>query len=561
MEILFLVLGFFVFLMIKGVIDRKNVKIRLREKLVHSWGKRPQNEYTEEKYLSRQYYYENQYKKTNAGADFLDEITWHDLNMDYMFSILDSNNSSMGEEYLWAILHHLQLDEKVLMERERIIRFFEGNAEGRLRIQTALAMIGRNKKTSVYEFMAQMDNVKRESNIKHYVMLAIMTAGLLLLPFHGAIGGCILVFAAVVNLITYYVRKGETSLYFTAMSYIIRMLDYASEIAKLQDEEISEYTKKLRVHTDKLRSLRKGAPVVAPQNVTGDMMMLFLDYFRMLFHSDLIKFNRMLVTFFKEKDAIIEIFETIGFLDAMCAVASFRTSETIYAVPKFTEKKRFCAEELYHPFLEEPVPASVDTDASVLVTGSNASGKSTFLKACAINAILAQTIHTVCAKSYKASYFRVMSSMALTDDLLGGESYYIVEIRSLKRILSAMEEKETPVLCFVDEVLRGTNTIERIAASSRILYTIASGNALMFAATHDIELTYMLEDVFRNYHFEEQICENQIYFDYCLKEGRATSQNAIQLLALLGYPKEIIDNARETATCFLTSGEWRKIKE
>ena len=559
MELILICLVLFIFLIIKGFIDRKNAKIRLRNKLVQNWGTCPQNEESEEKYRSRAYYYEHQYKARRAQETFLDEITWHDLHMDYMFAILDATHSAMGEEYLWAILHHPELSEETLAEREKVIRFFEEHSEERLKIQMALAMIGRNKKTSVFEFMSQMENVKRESNAKHYLMLFVMAVGAILTPFYGAVGGGILLVSAVVNVITYYVRKGETSLYFTAMSYIIRMLNYAADLSATETEEISVYTEKLRVGTERLKSLRKGAPVVTPQSVTGDMISMFLDYFRMLFHSDLIKFNQMMATFFKEKECIVDIFETVGFLDAMCAVASFRTMKKTYTVPEFVPARCLEGEGMYHPFLDAPVPATIKTTASVLVTGSNASGKSTFLKSCAINAILAQTIHTVCAKSYRASYFRVMSSMALTDDLLGGESYYIVEIRSLKRILSAMEEKEAPVLCFVDEVLRGTNTVERIAASSRILFSIAKGNALMFAATHDIELTYMLEEVFQNYHFEEQIQENRIFFDYELKEGRATTQNAIQLLSLLGYPKDIIKKAKESATEFLVSGEWRKI--
>jgi len=150
------------------------------------------------------------------------------------------------------------------------------------------------------------------------------------------------------------------------------------------------------------------------------------------------------------------------------------------------------------------------------------------------------------------------SSMSLRDSIEKGESYYIVEIKALKRILDATK-LEVPVLCFVDEVLRGTNTVERIAASSRILASIAASNALMFAATHDIELTYMLEKIFENYHFSEQISEDTILFDYRLKEGRATSQNAISLLGMLGYPPELIEKARKTATHFIQTGEWEKL--
>ena len=81
-----------------------------------------------------------------------------------------------------------------------------------------------------------------------------------------------------------------------------------------------------------------------------------------------------------------------------------------------------------------------------------------------------------------------------------------------------------PILCFVDEVLRGTNTLERIAASSRILATLAKENALCFAATHDIELTYILENYYSNYHFREKVEGNQVLFDYKLYKGRGCIQ-------------------------------------
>ena len=197
-----------------------------------------------------------------------------------------------------------------------------------------------------------------------------------------------------------------------------------------------------------------------------------------------------------------------------------------------------------------------DTKKCVLITGSNASGKSTFLKTAALGAVLAQTICTVPAERWRAPFYRVMSSMALRDDLTGGESYFMVEIRALKRILDACGERQPPVLCFVDEVLRGTNTVERIAASSRILRSLTGEGVLCFAATHDIELTHLLEDVYHNYHFEETIENGDISFNYLLKRGRAQTRNAIRLLEVMGYDGRVIREAEELAERFLETGEW-----
>ena len=147
--------------------------------------------------------------------------------------------------------------------------------------------------------------------------------------------------------------------------------------------------------------------------------------------------------------------------------------------------------------------------------------------------------------------------MALRDDISGGESYYIVEIKALKRILDAAASGEKPVLCFVDEVLRGTNTVERIAASTQILSSLSGSGILCFAATHDIELTGLLEKEFDNYHFEEEVKNGDICFNYRLQNGKATTRNAIRLLQLMGYDEKIIEKATHQAENFLATGDWK----
>ena len=113
--------------------------------------------------------------------------------------------------------------------------------------------------------------------------------------------------------------------------------------------------------------------------------------------------------------------------------------------------------------------------------------------------------------------------------------YDILEITSLKRVMDAISTDGAPVLCFVDEVLRGTNTIERIAASVQILKSLTNRSDLCFAATHDIELTHLLQEEYDNYHFKEEIEENDMSFSYNILNGRAQSRNAIKLLGKHGY--------------------------
>ena len=168
------------------------------------------------------------------------------------------------------------------------------------------------------------------------------------------------------------------------------------------------------------------------------------------------------------------------------------------------------------------------------------------------------TIYTCMADSFATDDYIMFSSMSLRDDLLHKDSYFMVEIKALKRIFDyADSHPDKKVLCFVDEVLRGTNTIERIAACTQILKKLTDMNVLTFAATHDIELTSLLEDKYDNYHFDEEIRDDDVLFNYMIKPGKATSKNAIKLLSIMGFSEDIVDRAKLMADDFTANGVWR----
>ena len=124
--------------------------------------------------------------------------------------------------------------------------------------------------------------------------------------------------------------------------------------------------------------------------------------------------------------------------------------------------------------------------------------------------------------------------------------------------MDAAAKKGERIICFIDEVLRGTNTVERIAASSEILKNLADAGVMCFAATHDIELTHILEKDYANYHFTEEVKDGNVIFSYILHDGRATSRNAIKLLEVIGYDKNIISKAEDRANEFINNGIWRQ---
>lgn len=556
MQYLFVILIGVLALVIYSIWKEHDDKVKSKIQLKKEWGKVPEEECTSEKFESIKAFY-NSIKDEHLDVD---DITWNDLDTDDIYMLINNTQSAIGEEYLYALLRKPCFSKEELEERNRLMKFFQKEVDKRVLLQCGLHQLGKLNQISVYEYINRLDEQKTQSNLAHYMMSFGLILSIISIFINPGLGGILTAAFVINNIYRYYKRKAEIEKFLTVFSYILRMLDSIKGIVTLDIPEIETYTDTLKKDTRIFKKFRKGSGILTSKNVSGNLMDAFLDYFRMLFHLDLIKFNSMLSFLKTNRSVLNRIYITVGFLDSIIAAASFRDMLAYYCEPELTKSPhpKIKVIDLYHPLLDSPVTNSISEERSVLITGSNASGKSTFIKTLALNAILSQTIFTSLSKSYQASYFMIYSSMALRDSIFRNESYYIVEIKSLKRILDNINP-DIPTLCFIDEVLRGTNTLERIAASSRILASLAKQNTLVFAATHDIELTHILEKNYSNYHFQERISNNEILFDYKLFQGRAISKNAIKLLGLLGYSKDIITNAEKAAEDFLANGEWSKI--
>lgn len=547
------------FLVIKGVYDEKRYKQRLYLRLKNSWGNPSRQEYPQQLMDAIKYYYSN-----NKGDNDIDDITYNDLNMDAVYKSINHTMTSIGEEYLYALLRTPCTDIAVLEERERVINCIEADEEGRIKLQMALAGMGKLNRISVYSYINDIKNMDNGNKLYHISCAAALLVSIGLCFVKPAIMVLVTALIIIYNVITYYKNKAEVDPYIQVFAFIARTISQSEDVAKAGVAGIEEYQKQLVSCTEDLKKFGRNSWLVSGGNMSGDILDSCMDYIRILFHIDLIKVCDMVNELKKHENELLDIYSITGYIDSMLSIASFRAGIESWCVPGLKDtgsRKNITMEftDLYHPLIENPVKNSIKTEKSILITGSNASGKSVFIKTVAINAIFAQTIHTVLAENYSSCFFRVYSSMALRDDIFSNESYYIVEIKSLKRILDKAEEQGVPVLCFIDEVLRGTNTLERIASSSQILKQIATLDSLCFAATHDLELAKILVNYFDNYHFEETVKENNVIFDYKLRKGNTKTRNAIKLLNMIGYDKIITSRAEELAQFFLENGSWHEL--
>lgn len=232
---------------------------------------------------------------------------------------------------------------------------------------------------------------------------------------------------------------------------------------------------------------------------------------------------------------------------SVCA-ASLRRSLPLFCVPEYSGRRELELKDLYNPLIDEPVYNDLSLKTGCIITGSNASGKSTFIKAAAISAVLAASVHTCAASRARLYPFDVYTSIAIRDDLLAGESYFIKEIRSMERIIRKVDEGR-PVLAVIDEILRGTNTKERIAASTAVLQYLREKGCLVIAATHDLEIAENLVSGpagYEGFYFCEEAYEQGLAFDYKIHSGICHQTNAVRLLEVFGFPEEITREARRS---------------
>lgn len=555
--IIFVALALFI-LLIRYFIMKATGKKKALEKIRQGWSSIPDRKYGGEQmeYISSYFLNVKQHKPT---THIIDDITWNDLDLESIFKRMNNTCSSTGEGYLYALLRLPTFDSDELSRRETLLQFFIEHPQKREILQLILTRLGKQDYVNITDYLFRCIDLDNDNVWLYRILSLVPFAALGLIVLNPGLGILLLLTSFITNMSVYYRKKSIIGARLESLSYLVSMVFTAGELAKLDMPEIGYYQEQIRNSYKAVKSMTRKAFHLFYTN--SDPM---VEYAKILMLRELIDYKYIQNMIHKHSNELLALFEGIGMLDSLIAAASYKSTVAVSCIPVLyrydsSHPRTLTFRDLYHPLISQPVPNSLSTSHSILVTGSNASGKSTFLKTAAINAILAQTLHFCLAQEYSSCYFAVFTSMALKDNLSSGESYYIAEIKSLKRILDALGDEKPPVLCVVDEVLRGTNTVERIAASSQVLAHLGGQNCLCLAATHDIELTGILETSFDNYHFQEYITDNDITFDYRIHPGKATTRNAIKLLRFIGYDQQIVDQAESMAEIFLQHRRWQEL--
>jgi hypothetical protein len=491
----------------------------------------------------------------------LDDRAWSDLVLDEVFRRIDHTASTLGRHALYHRMRTAHTPES-LRAFEALVTRMTDDQSARERAHLAL---GRLRDPHGYNlwWMVRPDAVDVPSWYVVFPVLTLVILGAIvaavvdtgLLPHLFAV----LVASFVLHLATFRDIDAVSKAY----RQIAPLVATAQRLRFLQGDDIDALVAPLRRDAGGLLRLKtisrwiSGDPFmlsVQPGPVAimlADLVTAIYDYLNLIVPLNATGVYVGAAALRRQGVALLEMTAAIGDVDAALGVASLRAGAPGWTRPVFGPPGTAIAvTRAVHPLVEDAVPNSITLQpgSGMLVTGSNMSGKSTFLRTLGVTAALAQSLHTCFAEAYEAPMLVVRSCIGRADDILEGKSYYLVEVEALLGLVRA-SGGTSPHLFLLDEMFRGTNAVERIAAGRSVLLELIDGGRphVVVSATHDNELVDLLAGRYAPYHFGDALTDEQLTFDYHLRTGRATSRNAIALLRLNGAPPALVERALASA--------------
>jgi DNA mismatch repair ATPase MutS len=478
----------------------------------------------------------------------LNEQTINDLDIHELFAFIDRTNSKPGQQYLYNKLIKPTNDITGLETFNRQVNFFTEQITDREDAQVLLGQLNHSDAYYITTLLKDKLLVKPKwANLLVFNTIAVIAMLILSVKFPVLLIWLIPVFG--INIFFHYRNKSNINKFIKSFPQLIKLIYVSGSFIKkglpFDNTGIQKNIGNLKGFKRKYKLLSFAD---AGDNEIAQFLLLLLELTKAFFLVEIHSFFSTLKELENKKTDINSLLNYTGNIDAALSTASLRAGLTSYTTPAITaHKKELIAKDLYHPLIENCIVNSITIkQKSILITGSNMSGKSTFIRAVAINAVLAQTIYTCLATEFATPILKVFSSIRITDNVQDGKSYYFEEVNTIGNLIEA-SGKPFQNLFIIDEVFKGTNTIERVAAAKAILTFLNKNENIILVSSHDIELVELLHPEFELYHFVENIENDNLVFDHRLKPGPLKSRNAIKILSISNYPAEIIEEANRIA--------------
>ncbi|MCH7700721.1 MAG: MutS family DNA mismatch repair protein [Planctomycetes bacterium] len=478
-----------------------------------------------------------------------------------LFGVLNRTSTDIGGRRLRDWLENPALEREIIEQRQNTIQWLETHPEPRLQLMAAAATL-RKQNVMVAGLVTAIRAASPLPRPKMVLGLRLWAWPSLLLTLwalaelaQGHLQYSLLLLALLLI---------NGPLYWSMRSSLNRCLTPWQGISPAGRgyEHVAQESSQTLPNRGELGSIRVVLESVAVSSVlpalcrrmtwseSGGMMHTLCN---LVFFYDVHVARMILRTVLPHRDSLLTGLGAVADLEALCSMACFAFESSAggrTCYPSISDEGGVKIRAGRHPLImpDEVVANDVDVvpDARLwVITGPNMAGKSTLLRMVGVNCLLGQLGTAVAAEAMTMMPVRLITDLSVRDNLARHESYFLAEVRHLKRMVEPTDDP-APILGLIDEPFRGTNSEEQVAASLAVVDHLTRLVNLTLLATHEDRLTLLAEQLptARNHHFHEQLGEQGMMFDYRLRPGPATARNALDVLARERFPTELIEDAR-----------------
>jgi hypothetical protein len=532
-------IGFYIY----NYYDKRRTATRNLERIRNKWG-RPVNARRNFKLIAS-------YLNADDSLAKISPTIAADLDLNNIFNFIDRTNSKPGKQYLYKKLFTPETSFESLLKLDKKTEALNMPRPDLELFELELAKLNSADAYYLADLFLREHELLMVPAMRFFIRFSgIAIIGLVISMFFvpNLVCFAVLLLLIVGNISVHYGIKGKISPYTRSLPQLLILHSVAKRLLKKvsfeQDEQVKESLNKLSGLNRTLKLVNFESKIADnPENLSYALY----KFIKILFVLEPLMFLTSVKRINKYRGDIEVIYKYVAEIDSLISILSIRAGLPVYSKPVFyTENMQMDLTDMYHPLIYNCVPNSINTrtDEGVLITGSNMSGKTTFIRSIAINTLLAQTIYTTCTSAYKAPILKIQTSIRTVDDLGENKSYFQAEALSILDIINQSGGEE-PVksLIIIDEIFRGTNTIERIAAAKSVLTYLTDNKNFVFVSTHDLELAELLDNDYAVYTFEESVNDTRLVFDYKMKTGVLKNKNGIAILETIGYPESVVEDA------------------
>ena len=507
------------------------------------------------KYIAR---YDETWKSfEDTGEDFLNSNCIYSKDLDIfgknsLYQYINVASTKFGRNKLNKYLTEEKHNINEIKLRQQAVKEMTNNIGFCLEFQSYLNLFTENKEKNYDENLEKLLLLVENEPIKITkfektisIILPIFTITSIILGILNLLPLYIISICVIIQLFFASIKYFKLRIILSPITSVREYIEKYNKLFHVLNKEkfLSEFLNKIKYECkDALKAMKKLDTIISMANIRDNALMyLILNMFFMWDYQCLNVFSKW-SNLYKDKTRLW--FESIGKVEAIMSLSVISQVKEITCMPNISYKDKpiIQAVNISHPLINEIKAVGNNVElkqGTYIITGSNMSGKTTFMRTIGINLVLAISGAQVCANSFTSSIFNIFTSMRLEDNIGEGISTFYAEINRIKEIIDSSTKPDNMIV-LIDEIFKGTNYSDRIICAKKIIERLNKSNIIDIVTTHDFDLCDLENDSnikAKNYHFTEYYENENIKFDYKIKDGRCTTTNAQALMKLAGIIK------------------------